>query len=276
MRPLRLSWSGVRRRLESKRKLLFLDFDGTLVPIAKDPESIKLDVRTKQVLSRLGVSEQVHLCIISGRRVRTLRSIIGMKDICYVGNHGFEIEAPGFALSASAVSSVKIRRILGPVAGSLKNEFGSIQGVVLEDKRFTLSLHFRNMAHKDLKIFRKKCKELKSRFQSLPLIWREGKKVLEVLPDVRWNKGSAALLVCDRFPGRLPVILGDDKTDEDMFRALSRRGVTIRIGSSKNSAAKYYLDSQKQVIGLLRRLLSPKLKKPSKSGIIWVSKRHIR
>lgn len=276
MRPLRLSWSGVRRRLGSRRgNLLFLDFDGTLVPIARDPESVKLDVGTKRVLSRLGMSEQVRLCIISGRRVRTLRSIIGMKDICYVGNHGFEIEASGVALSTSAISSVKIRRILGPVAGSLKTEFRSIQGVVLEDKEFTLSLHFRNLAHKDRKIFRIKCKELKSRFQNLPLIWREGKKVLEVLPDVRWNKGSAALLVCDQFPGRLPVILGDDKTDEDMFHALSRRGVTIRIGSSKNSAAEYYLDSQKQVIGLLRRLLSPKLKKPSKSGIILVSKRRI-
>lgn len=255
MRPLRLSWSAVRRRLESKKKLLFLDLDGTLVPIAKDPESVKLDVRTKRILSRLGLSEEIRLCIISGRRVRTLRSIVGMKDICYVGNHGFEIEAPGIALSASVGSSVKIRQILGPVVRSIKKEFGSIQGVVLEDKKFTLSLHFRNLAHKDRKIFRKKCKELKSGFRRLPLIWREGKKVLEILPETAWNKGAAALLILNRFSGWTPVILGDDRTDEDMFLALRKRGVTVRIGRSKDSAAEYYLASQKRVADLLLKIL---------------------
>ena len=251
MKPLWKFWERFGSKLSCKKILLFLDFDGTLVPIARDPESAKLSAASRQVLSRLSVSDRVRLCVISGRRVRTLKALLGIRNVSYVGNHGFEIEVPGLGLTAPAVSSAWIRKYLAPVAKRLKSQCRRFSGARLENKRHTLSLHFRKVAAKDLGAFRKIYENIKKEFSALPLVWREGKKVFEILPNVRWNKGSAALLVCDGFPDSFPVILGDDATDEDMFKALRMRGLTIRIGRSKKSYAKFYLPSQKEVLRFL-------------------------
>ena len=256
MKSLRKFWAEFRSELSTAEGiLLFLDFDGTLAPIARDPESVRLDFETKKILSKLSASDRIRLCVISGRRIRALRSILGLKNVCYVGNHGFEIQASGVAPPTAAIAPGKIRKILRPVAQRLKAAFKSFSGVLFEDKRHTLSLHFRNVAEKDLKNFRKRFEDIKSGFLGLSLIWREGKRVFEVLPNIHWNKGSAALVICDRFPDRLPVILGDDRTDEDMFRALKKRGITVRVGRSQHSEAEYYLTSQRQVAAFLKKML---------------------
>ena len=79
--------------------------------------------------------------------------------------------------------------------------------------------------------------------------------VLELAPDASWNKGSAALWILNNLRGKyLPVYVGDDWTDENAFRALNKQGVTIRVGKSANTAAKYYLKNQREVSEFLKRL----------------------
>ena len=90
------------------------------------------------------------------------------------------------------------------------------------------------------------------------LLLSSGKKVIELRPNLCWNKGDAAAKAVELF-GRdkrpLVIYAGDDATDEDAFRALARRAVTIRVGRKGNTRAKYYLRSTKEMMAMLKELL---------------------
>ncbi|MEW6118428.1 MAG: trehalose-phosphatase [Nitrospirota bacterium] len=81
----------------------------------------------------------------------------------------------------------------------------------------------------------------------------KGKKVLELLPDIMWDKGSAVLWILRRLEDvHLPVYVGDDVTDENAFRAIGNKGITIRVGTSKKTCAQYYLKTSREVQRLLQ------------------------
>ena len=83
-----------------------------------------------------------------------------------------------------------------------------------------------------------------------------GKKVLEVMPRINWNKGAAVeYIIYQTGGGVCPVYVGDDRTDESAFAALEQKGVTVRVGRKKDTAASYYLKSQKEICCLLKFLL---------------------
>jgi trehalose-phosphatase len=94
----------------------------------------------------------------------------------------------------------------------------------------------------------------KKRYRKYPLVWRKGKKVWELRPDVSWGKGHMADYLAKKYPGALTIAIGDDVTDEDMFKVLKRRGLTARVGFSKLSAADYYLRSPADVVKFLKKL----------------------
>ena len=82
-----------------------------------------------------------------------------------------------------------------------------------------------------------------------------GKKVLELVPNIHWDKGKAALFLLEKFNKTcLPVYVGDDVTDETAFNALKEYGITIRVGKSKQTQAEYYLRGQWEVLRLLQYL----------------------
>jgi len=83
----------------------------------------------------------------------------------------------------------------------------------------------------------------------------KGKKLLELIPDVSWNKGKATLYILQRLKeDYLPIYIGDDQTDETAFKALCRRGITIRVGKSKKTLADYYLKDHREVLRLLKQI----------------------
>ena len=84
----------------------------------------------------------------------------------------------------------------------------------------------------------------------------KGKKVMELTPNVSWDKGSAALWILRQLKDKcLPIYIGDDQTDETAFKALNKKGITIRIGRSKKTAAEYYLKGHWEVPRLLKDIL---------------------
>jgi len=103
-------------------------------------------------------------------------------------------------------------------------------------------------------LFQEKLDSLREASRDLPLAWKRGKKVWEIRPRIPWGKGEAALYLLRKFPKVLPIVVGDDKTDEDMFEALGNRGITVRVGFSTNSRAAYYLKSTRDVTRLLEEL----------------------
>ncbi len=111
-----------------------------------------------------------------------------------------------------------------------------IPGAFLEDKGVALGIHFRRMLPAHTGAFRAVMRQLRKETADFPIRWQRGKKVWEALPDVAWDKGRAAMLLTRRLRHPFPVVIGDDETDEDMFRAFRGKGVTIVVGRTRSSA----------------------------------------
>jgi trehalose-phosphatase len=238
--------------------VLFLDFDGTLAPIVDDPDLASLPRGTRGSLLRLVRHPGIRVAVVSGRSLSDLRERVGIRRIALAGNHGLEIEGPEFRYRPRLPAGY--RRILDRVRVRLSGLPFRFPGTEMEDKGLTLSFHYRRAdrgsSSAAVDAFHQAVQPYRNRVQI-----RTGKRVLEVRPPTLWGKGEAVLwLLSNRawIPGRLPptaVYVGDDKTDEDAFRAIRETGVTIRVGRSLRSAARYYLDDTEAVARFLVRLV---------------------
>ncbi len=237
----------------SKRVLLILDFDGTLTKIAKSPSAVVFEQRSQDVLRRLSRLPKYRIAIVSGRSLSNLKSYFNLRNVIYAGNHGLELSAPGLLLPPQAEKARKMATLVWLVGENLTEIFSSVPGILIEDKGYTLSLHYRNLSKKHLPFFRRELSNFKKKHAKWPIVWKAGKKVWEVRPAAKWGKGHVASYLSKKFHSSLPVVIGDDVTDEDMFKALRGRGVTIRVGRSKRSLAQYRLGSPRDVVRFLER-----------------------
>ncbi len=225
----------------------FLDYDGTLTPIVEDPSKVSLPPHHKEVIASLLRREKHFVCIISGRAIEQLREFIGLDGLVLAGNHGMEIAGPNI----SYVNEVALRSkpFLREIAEILKRKLCDLEGVLVEDKGLTVSVHYRTVPvkrHPSLE--RLFYREIRRFLASKDIIVTRGKRVLEVRPNVVWDKGSAVkwilgLLSDSPLKGRpYPIYMGDDETDEDAFRALRGRGLTILVSPRKGaSEASYFI-----------------------------------
>jgi trehalose-phosphatase len=249
------SYEACLRRVESSDQVaIFLDFDGTLVPIQKDPASCFLSDGTKKLLRSFAASEHCYVGIISGRPLSDLRERVGLRRVYYGGNHGLDICGPNMrfthpkALSAKPIIAEAKRRLIGRV--------GKFEGARLEDKIFTVSLHFRAVQEEQIPLLKQAfLKAVGMYLQHGMLTVIQGKKVLELMPSVSWDKGKASLWILQRLKvDCVPLYVGDDDTDESAFSALRQTGITIAVGRSRRTTAEYYLKSQGEVLRALRSL----------------------
>ncbi len=253
MRSLWIHWPDLARELTSRKDiLLLLDFDGTLAPLEASPGLVKLPAATKSLIKTLGSRHGVKVAIISGRCASNIRSRVGLRLVYYAGNHGLEIEGPGISFTHPLAASLK--PALQKLSGGLKKDLRSLTGVLLENKGMTVSIHYRLLGPEDLRKFRRLMRLFRARTRGLPFRWRAGHKVWEIIPKARWDKGRAALCLLRYLGHPFPVALGDDRTDEDMFRALRGKGITVRIGRRQPSAAEYHLSSQNETQSFLAAL----------------------
>jgi trehalose-phosphatase len=145
------------------------------------------------------------------------------------------------------------------LAGRLQTDLRRVPGVVVENKSLTLSVHYRRVPRAHLPGLQRMLRRLRIQGATLPLQWKKGHEVWEILPRVAWNKGAAALYLIRRLRFPFAVALGDDRTDEDLFAAVKGKGVSIRVGRKRASRADYYLGGQWQVsrfLALAKRVLS--------------------
>jgi trehalose-phosphatase len=247
--------NSVFKKISKGQKIaLFLDFDGTLVPIRKDPSQCVLAEEMKEQLKSLANSNRYYLTILSGRSLSDIKGMVGIRNICYSGNHGLIIS--GSDMTYIHPKALSAKPSIDKAARMLSNEVAGINGAWVERKKFTASLHFRSVLKKEVPSVKKAFYKIVSEFSGdrrLAVI--KGKMVLELAPDASWNKGSAALWILNRLKGKyLPVYVGDDLTDETAFRALNKKGITIRVGKSARTVADYYLKGQRDVSEFLKRL----------------------
>ncbi|MBL7158321.1 MAG: trehalose-phosphatase [Candidatus Omnitrophica bacterium] len=243
-------------KIKKKRKIfLFLDYDGTLTPIRKKPRLAKISTRTRKLLNKISKKKWAGVFIVSGRSIKNLRSLIRLKSICYIGNHGFEMEGPSVRYLHPA--GRKAKPIMKKLYGILKKEI-LIKGIVFDDKEYTLSLHYRMVRKSERLKVKEKFKKVISGFnKNYPIKITHGKKVFEIRPRVAWDKGKIVKKVMRNKKNILPISIGDDITDEDMFRAVGKRGITIIVSAKKKkSFAQYRVSSTSEVVKFLKLFLN--------------------
>jgi len=235
----------------AKRIFLFLDYDGTLTPIVSQPEEAYLSGEMKRLLANLKRNPKILMAIVSGRSLRDIQSRIGLKGISYVGNHGLEVFIPKHG--RKVLVSKKISQELVDMRDRLNNQLRDLKGVVLEDKGCVLALHYRNVDPICVPPILMGLKKEINRSMA-PLALAFGKYVFEVRPKSSVNKGVAVLELLNHVEpgGVLPIYIGDDQTDEDAFRALRRKGVTILVGFPRPSSARYYVKDPSEVFQFLK------------------------
>jgi trehalose-phosphatase len=246
---------------QANKILLLTDFDGTLTPIVARPEQVILPDSTRHLLKFLANQKRLKLGVISGRSLTDLKEKVNIDGIIYAGNHGFEIEGLGLNFVNPLVD--EIRPFFRSLYQWLIHALEPAQGVFVENKGITLSVHYRQMdEEKTPDMFRSFNRVVhKARGEGRFKV-TSGKKVYELRPDVDWDKGKAISLLIRKF-GSLkdkdlfPVYLGDDITDEDGFAAIQRygKGLTVHIGNNlRQTGARYYLKSPDEVIQFLKIL----------------------
>ena len=238
---------------KAARVFLLLDFDGTLVPIQDDPAACALSPEVRKELERLSApAASCRVAILSGRSLADLTKRTAMSGICRGGNHGLHISGCGLDFIHPAAEETET--LIAKTRRTLAKEIRVIDGVWIENKGLTFTLHYRNAGTSEAEQAREAFYRAVARNpEKERLAVLKGKKVVELMPDVSWDKGKAALFILDSLaPGHVPLYVGDDITDESAFRELNGRGITIRVGKSKRTAARYYLKTQREI----RRLLS--------------------
>jgi len=229
------------------RRAFFLDYDGTLTPIVRDPQKAFLPPKYREVIASLLRNEKNSVCIISGRAVAQLREFIGLKGLLMAGNHGMEISGPD--ISYVNEGALRAKPLLREIAEMLKQKLSDLEGVLVEDKGLTVSVHYRMVpAERHPSLKRLFYREIGKFVASKSILVTRGWRILEVRPNVAWDKGSAVKWILSYLSNYLlkerpyPIYMGDDETDEDAFRTLKGRGLTILVSPGKGaSEASYFI-----------------------------------
>ncbi len=245
--------------------LLLSDFDGTLAIIVGRPEEAILPASVKEKLKALAKNPRISVGVISGRAIKEIKAMVGIEGIYYSGNHGLEIAGPG--LNYVHPGAKQARAIMQNLAAQLEKALKNIEGVIIQEKGLSVSVHYRLSKPEKENAIAEAVKRItgphiaKKEIRVYPM-----KKIWEIRPPVDWDKGKAAEFIGGeikanlKIPRLLTVYLGDDVTDEDAFKVLHRpEGWGIYVGGeNKASATGYFLNSTAEVELLLGRLIDLK------------------
>jgi len=228
------------------RALLAFDFDGTLAPIVADREHAVMRPRTRELFTR--VCERYPVAVISGRaRPDVAARLIGTAPRYVIGNHGAEPDGAG-AIDGLAA----LEREIASVLPLLQQALGGSPGIEIEDKRYSLALHYRHATDEVL------AREAIARAVTalpIPIRTTPGKRVVNVLASRARHKGDSFLALCAGERAERSLFVGDDVTDEDVFSTAASSFLGIRIGAATSSAARHFLHDQLEIDGLLDALV---------------------
>lgn len=235
-----LAWSNA---------LIAFDYDGTLAPIVRARDDASLRPSTTRLFEQ--VCDLYPTAVISGRARDDVAARLGAAKVRYVvGNHGLE---PSAGLRTFERQARSIR-------ASLEVALAGCEGVELEDKRYSLALHYRKSRRK-----RDARDAIRASVAALPMRVRTvlGKLVVNVVPEGAPNKGHALLALRASAGADVALYVGDDVTDEDVFQ-LDQPGrlFTVRVGEAASSSATFFLRDQRQIDRLLARLVALRVGPP--------------
>jgi alpha,alpha-trehalase len=249
------SYRTVTDLMAGQRPAVFLDFDGTLSDIVADPDAARLVDGAADTLA--GLAQRCPVAILSGRDLADIRDRVGVTGLWYAGSHGFESVAPdgSYRQNEDAAAAVPV---LEGAAQELRETLAKLSGVRVEHKRFAVAVHYRDVSADDVGAVVASTYRVGRR---LHLRVTNGRKVVELRPDVDWNKGTTLAWIRDQIEQERPVLplyIGDDLTDEDAFDAVRTDGIGVLVehtdDGDRRSAAQYTLENPDQVRVFLDRL----------------------
>lgn len=248
-RQLLQAWSSVADRLHQATSLaLFLDFDGTLAPLASDPRGAVILPAARAALLRLARHPWVHAWVISGRRRENLQEMVGaVPGLTLLGVHGSDSGASGAFLRKGVL------RTIADARRELASGLNGKSGILIEDKGMAFAVHHRNADADAIGRARRLLDRVLSKHPG-ELRILPGDRVWEVLPRQIRGKGDAVRHQWHlRSPQALPIYVGNDRTDESAFAALAQ-GITARVGAAKPTRAQYALRDCAEVARFLEQL----------------------
>jgi trehalose 6-phosphate synthase/phosphatase len=239
------------RYRNATKRIIFLDYDGTLVPFSKYPETAVPDEQLLTQLKRLASDAANTVAIVSGRKRDFLDRWFGDLPLVLVAEHGAFVRTPSAGWSSEVDADQAWKQHVLPV---LQRYADRCTGAFTEEKNLSLVWHYRN-ADPGISLLRSgelknELRELVSHGSKLQVV--EGHKVIEVKKS-GYDKGSVALKLLALASYDFILAIGDDKTDEDLFRALPEEALTIKIGVMP-SLAKYNFKDQQGVLKLMNHL----------------------
>ena len=232
----------------ARHRSLLLDYDGTLVPFARHPGEAMPDEKLMKLLHEIGSDPQTNLTIISGRDAGVLEDWFGKIPANLVAEHGASIRRIGLEWVQEKDIDQTWKPLLRP---TLEMFVKRCPRSFIEEKNHTLAWHYRNV-DPELGFLRSR-ELLDSLFHLIrngQLQVIDGNKVIEIRV-LGIDKGLAAKKLMDGSPSDFILVVGDDRTDEDMFRTLSEQAVTIKVGRG-HSIAQYSITHHEEVIRLLQ------------------------
>jgi trehalose 6-phosphate phosphatase len=248
---------GLADGLTARQPAVFFDFDGTLSDIVDDPDLARPAPGAAEALHKLAA--RCPVAVLSGRDLADVTERVGLPGIWYAGSHGFELTAPDGTHHQNDAAAAAIP-VLEQAAAQLRDQLGSIPGVVVEHKRFGVAVHYRNVA-------RDRVGEVAAAVRAAgrrdALRVTTGREVIELRPDIDWDKGKTLRWVIDHLHDAgsgplVPIYLGDDITDEDAFDAVRDDGVPIMVrhtdDGDRATAALFALDGPVRVGEFIDRL----------------------
>jgi trehalose-phosphatase len=245
LRPVAATADALAERLASapEKTGLFLDFDGVLAPIVARPEDAAAPPETRAELQRLAGRYRL-VCVVSGRPGDDVRARVGVDGIVYVGSHGLELDPEAEAW----------RRRIHAFAGNA--DWPAEQ---VEDKGLSVAFHYRDREDEDAALA--ELDEIAAGARAEGFRARFGRKVLEVLPPLETNKGTAVRQLLDDAGLTRALVAGDDTTDLDAFRAVEKLEFRVRVAVASAEApsllrehADVVVESTGEFLELLRKL----------------------
>ncbi|CAM0873454.1 unnamed protein product [Alopecurus aequalis] len=258
-----------------KQIVMFLDYDGTLSPIVEDPDRAVMTDEMRDAVR--GVAEHFPTAIVSGRGRDKVFNFVRLAELYYAGSHGMDIKGPTAdsshhltrnkqekARSVLCQPASEFLPMIGEVHDVLVAKMASIPGAKVENNKFCLSVHFRCVDEKKWGALAEQVRSVLREYPRLRLT--QGRKVLEIRPVIKWDKGRALefLLGALGFADRadvFPIYIGDDRTDEDAFKVLRNRGQGAGILVTKfpkETLASFSLREPAEVKDFLRKLVMSK------------------
>ncbi|MGC9343383.1 MAG: trehalose-phosphatase, partial [Bacteroidales bacterium] len=237
---------------KADRKVLFLDYDGTLVNYERNPRKAKPDKELYEILDQLSRHENNHVVLVTGRDKDTFNEWFSSRNYTLIAEHGAWMKEPDkeWVKTDNGKMNNEWKELMIPIMNFTRDR---TPGSIVEEKSHSIAWHYRNSDPDQGALRAMELKEeLNSLISNLNLEVIEGNKFLEI-KNSAFNKGKAAMDYSRRNSFDFILAIGDDFTDEYLYEELPESAFTLKVGHSK-TLAKYSLESFKEARSILKEI----------------------